>query len=43
VKYMNQIHDTATLALMRNIKSLLDPHGILNPGKVLPPAPALDV
>jgi FAD/FMN-containing dehydrogenase len=43
VKYMNQVHDTATLALMRNIKALLDPHGILNPGKVLPPASALDV
>lgn len=28
----------AELALMRSIKTALDPHGILNPGKVLPPA-----
>ena len=27
---------TATLALMRAIKAQFDPHGILNPGKVLP-------
>lgn len=26
----------ATLALMRSLKSAFDPHGILNPGKVLP-------
>lgn len=25
------------LPLMRGIKQLFDPHGILNPGKVLPP------
>jgi FAD/FMN-containing dehydrogenase len=39
VGYMNLVHDSPTLALMRNIKTLFDPHGILNPGKVLPPPP----
>jgi len=28
--------DAPTLGLMRNIKQLLDPNGILNPGKVMP-------
>ncbi len=28
--------DVATLALMRDIKRVFDPHGILNPGKTLP-------
>ena len=28
--------DDNTLALMRRIKQLLDPHGILNPGKIFP-------
>ena len=26
------------IELMRSLKALLDPHGILNPHKVLPPA-----
>jgi glycolate oxidase subunit GlcD len=29
--------DPVTLALMREIKRVFDPHGILNPGKVFPP------
>ncbi|MDY6868984.1 MAG: FAD-linked oxidase C-terminal domain-containing protein, partial [Chloroflexota bacterium] len=33
-KYMAQEHGPA-LAVMRQIKGLLDPQGILNPGKVL--------
>ena len=36
-KYLPIVHDTATLLLMRSIKQLLDPHGIMNPGKYLPP------
>jgi FAD/FMN-containing dehydrogenase len=30
------------LALMRQIKSVLDPHGIMNPGRVLPPLDSPD-
>ena len=36
-KYLPMVHDAATLLLMRSIKHLLDPHGIMNPGKYLPP------
>ena len=36
--YMAQAFDPATLAAMRAVKAALDPDGILNPGKVLPPA-----
>jgi FAD/FMN-containing dehydrogenase len=35
-KYMKQIKDGAVLELMSQIKSLFDPHLILNPGKYLP-------
>jgi D-lactate dehydrogenase len=35
--YLAKAIDPATLAAMRGIKSLFDPDGILNPGKVLPP------
>jgi len=35
--FMTQAHTAPTLALMRDIKNIMDPSGILNPGKVLPP------
>jgi len=38
LEFMAGEHDAATLAMMRSIKSALDPTGILNPGKVLPVA-----
>ncbi len=34
-KFMEQEHGRGALMVMRQIKHLLDPHGILNPGKVL--------
>lgn len=34
-KYMAREHGEGALNVMRQIKHLLDPHGILNPGKVL--------
>lgn len=36
-EFMAQAFNPATLAAMRAIKAALDPDGILNPGKVLPP------
>ena len=35
--FMPQALDPATLALMQGLKSVFDPDGILNPGKLLPP------
>ncbi len=35
--FMTQAIDAPTLALMRDIKRCMDPLGILNPGKILPP------
>jgi D-lactate dehydrogenase (cytochrome) len=34
-KYMMQEHGAAALTVMRQLKATLDPHNILNPGKVL--------
>ncbi len=34
-KYMVAEHGASAMAVMRRIKTLFDPHGILNPGKVL--------
>ena len=36
--FMPQAVDAPTLALMRQVKAVFDPDGILNPGKLLPPA-----
>ena len=36
-EFMRDAFDPATLAAMRAVKAALDPDGILNPGKVLPP------
>jgi len=36
-RYLPMIHDQGTLDAMRSLKSVFDPNGILNPGKLLPP------
>jgi D-lactate dehydrogenase len=38
--WMSRALDATTLNLMRAIKAQFDPHGLLNPGKLLPPAAA---
>lgn len=38
IAYLHYSRSPAELALMRTLKSAMDPKGILNPGKVLPPA-----
>ena len=38
VKYMGMEHSDAALDIMRGIKGVIDPLGIMNPGKVLPAA-----
>lgn len=37
-EFMRQALDAPTLALMQSVKQVFDPGGILNPGKLLPPA-----
>jgi glycolate oxidase len=34
--FMAEALDPITLAFLGRVKAALDPHGILNPGKVLP-------
>jgi len=35
IKYMAHEHDASALAAMRALKSALDPHKIMNPGKMI--------
>ena len=35
-RYLEHEHGVPAVALMRTLKQTLDPHGILNPGKILP-------
>ena len=35
-RFLQQEHGAPAVALMRTLKHTLDPHGILNPGKILP-------
>ena len=36
--WLNSCRSEAKIALMRTLKQTLDPKGILNPGRVIPPA-----
>lgn len=40
VDELARLHDPVALALMRSVKQALDPHGLLNPGKLLAADPA---
>ncbi len=40
VAELARLHDPVALALMTSIKQALDPHGLLNPGKLVIPDPA---
>jgi D-lactate dehydrogenase len=35
-RYVARELDASTLAMMRDVKRLFDPNGVLNPGKKLP-------
>uniref|UniRef100_UPI0026382A33 FAD-binding oxidoreductase n=1 Tax=Aminiphilus sp. TaxID=1872488 RepID=UPI0026382A33 len=35
-KYMEEVMDTAQIALIRRVKQAFDPNNILNPGKIVP-------
>src|SRR5690625_6725238 len=35
--YMRLVHDDVAIGLMTEIRDLFDPHGLSNPGKLLPP------
>lgn len=37
-KYLEKEHGTVAVDVMRSLKMALDPHKLLNPGKILPPA-----
>jgi len=39
-QYLVSEHGAEAVELMRQIKTALDPHNLLNPGKILPPAEA---
>jgi D-lactate dehydrogenase (cytochrome) len=41
LEFMEAEHGPAALAVMRAVKQALDPHDLLNPGKILPPPPDL--
>jgi glycolate oxidase len=38
-RYMSLVHSSEELDAMRSIKAVFDPHGRMNPGKVLPDRP----
>jgi glycolate oxidase subunit GlcD len=36
--YMELVHNEVELDMLRRVRGVFDPHGVLNPGKVVPPA-----
>ena len=41
-QFLHMSKSPPLIGLMRGVKTLLDPHNILNPGKVLPPIAGVD-